>query len=142
MAVNPIRYQLSGRSLPETILSTALDSLANGSGVTSAAISNTELDLYMDLELVLASLTPTVQNFEFYIVRQVDGTNYEDTPPLNGYVGSVYPTLTASAKRVVLPEVPVPVGTFKVHVLNRLGPALASSGNTVKGTFYRYGSGT
>lgn len=143
MAVSPVRYQASARSTnPETALDTALNSLANNSGATSAAISNTELDTLADAELVLGSLTPTADNIELYSVRQVDGTNYEDVPPNGGYVGSFFPGTSTGAKRLIIPEIPVPVRDHKWHLLNRCGVSFASSGNTLKVYYYRMGVGS
>lgn len=143
MAVAPVRYQISGRGTnPETALDTGLNSLANGSGATSAAVSNSELDTIADVEVVLASLTPTVANFEIFVVRMIDGTNYEDVPPLAGYAGAVFPTTSVGAKRLVLAGVPVPPRDHKWYAVNRTGVALGASGNTVKVYYYRMGVGS
>jgi len=144
MAVTEIRQRASGRSTnPETFLDTALNSLANGSSATSAAFSNngtTELDMLMDVEIVLASLTPgTSPYIEIWIVPSIDSTNYGDTGVL---VASVAITTGVGAKREVVFDLPIPLNDFKVKCLNRAGVAFGASGNTVKGFFKSVGSGS
>jgi hypothetical protein len=144
MAVEPVRYQLSGRGTnPETVLDTALDSLANGSGVLSAAIDNdADLDIVADAELNLASLNPTVALCELFVVRTVDGTNYEDAPALAGFVGAWFPTTGSGAKRVILPGIAIPPRDHKFYPINRTGVAFGASGNTLKIFYYRMGVGS
>lgn len=142
MAVTPIRHQASARgSNPETVLSTGLNSLASGSGATSAAISNTELDTLADLEFVCGSITPGSNAIvDLYLVGTVDGTNYGDTPGL--LVGAWTITSGTGAKREFITGVPVPPRDHKWHVVQRTGVTLPASGNTVKAYYYRAGSGS
>lgn len=120
-----------------TALTTELNSLANaGLSAASAAIDNEAgLYLYMELELVLASLTPTgVPYCSVYLVKQIDGTNYEDnTVSATHQVVAVFPMSTAvAAKRIIVSNILIPPCPFKLIVQNNCGPALAASGNTLK----------
>lgn len=120
-----------------TALTTELNSLANGSqSAASAAIPNeTDLYQYIDLELVLASLTPTGTPYcAVYLVASLDGTNYEDlTTSATHALLATFPMSTAvAAKRIVVKNLLLPPLGFKLAVQNQAGPALAASGNTLK----------
>lgn len=142
MANATAKWKLSGRtSNPETVLSTGLNSLADGAGVSPGSVSNdqaTELDMYADFELYLASLNPAADDdsVDLYLLRQVDGSNYVDTDaegrPREGYVGSFLLNAGAATKRLILPRVELPPADFQVYVINNAGVALAASGNTLK----------
>lgn len=131
----PIRFSQSARSTnPETVLSTGLNSLANGSGATSSTVSNdasTEADLEAEATLELASFTPgSAPYVDLYLVPSLDGTTFADTPGL--HVG-VFPITTGTgAKVAVLTGLPVPSQDHRWHLVNRAGAAFASSGNTLK----------
>jgi len=120
-----------------TALTTELNALANGSqSAQSAAIDNlTGLYQYMEVELVLASLTPTGTPYcSVYLVKEIDGTNYEDlTTSASHLVVAVLPFSTAvAAKRIVVANILIPPCAFKLAVQNQAGPALAASGSTLK----------
>ncbi len=122
-----------------TILTTELNSLANSTfGTTSAAYDNSSLlDLFDDFELQVAtqgSARSTGAQVELYIVRSLDGTNYDRvvrgiTQPI--VVWSLDAATTAT--RITGPgaDVPIPPGLFKVTIYNATGQAFASSGNIV-----------
>ncbi len=125
-----------------SLLTTELNSLANGSAsAASSAIANqTNLDVYADIELVLASLSPASPNYcTLYILEAIDGSNY---PSATGAVLRNQPsqilctfpldTSAATAQRIVVRNVVLPPGTFKVVLDNQAGVALGASGNTVK----------
>lgn len=120
-----------------TILSTGLNSLANGSLATSSTTSidnATDRAPYADVEVNLASFTPgtgpTVDVTCFYAY---DGTNFEDqsVDRTECVIATLRMTSGASAKRMA--RVNIPIGPFKFYVglVNRSGAALAASGNTV-----------
>lgn len=127
---------------PEALV-TALDNtqLASlGNGVISAAstaIITNEADLqeFIELELVLASLIPTGSPYvNVYLVKQIDGSNYEDlTASATHAVIASFPFSTATAaKRVIAANIPIPPCSFKLAVENKAGVAFAASGNTLK----------
>lgn len=123
-----------------TALSTDLNSLANGSySAASAAIANsTGLYRYLNLELALASLTPTgTPTISVFLLPTIDGTNYEDgggatAPPALSLVAVFDLSTSASTKRRARWNIPIPPVDFKLVLLNGSGVALASSGNTLK----------
>lgn len=120
-----------------TALTTELNSLANAAlSAQSAAIDNlTDLYQYIELELVLASLTPTGTPYcGVYLVKQIDGTNYEDlTTSATHLLIATFPFSTAvAAKRIIVSNILIPPTAFKLAVYNGAGPALAASGSTLK----------
>lgn len=123
-----------------TSLSTELNSLANAAfSAVSAAINNESgLYLFINLELVLASLIPTGTPYvAVYAVKSIDnGTNFEDgggsTAP-RGQPIAIFDFSTATAaKRVVRENILIPPLQFKLVAENRAGVAFAASGNTVR----------
>lgn len=124
-----------------SVMTTELNSLGSTSWAISGAMGSdatTAAELLGDFELYLASLTPTGTPFvDLYLIRAADGTNYQDPnsaaqPPQSAYVGSFETTTGAGAKRIVLPDIPLPPGLFKAVVKNNTNVSLASSGNTLK----------
>lgn len=131
----------SGNSSGVTLLSTELNSLGTtGTATSSSAHDNdADLDIYVDLELKITYATNPTANSTIlcYIVRTVDGTNFEDTPPQSGLVGAWTLKATTSAQRIIIPGVVLPPRDFKIHVVaNTTGQTAAASGNTVVGHFY------
>ena len=120
-----------------TALTTELNSLANAAQCTASAAIDNETDLYqyLELELVLASLTPTGTPYCLvYLVKSVDGTNYEDvTTSASHLVVAALPMSTAvAAKRINVANILIPPCKFKLVVQNQCGPALGASANTLK----------
>lgn len=146
MATATIRWKASARATnPATVLSTGLDALANNAGALSAAESNdaaAELDLYADAELVVTFGTAPTENslVELYIVRTVDGTNYEDNGtegrPADGYVGGFILDNVTTAQRIMLRGIRLPPRDFKIYALNKSGQAFPASGSTIKLYYY------
>jgi hypothetical protein len=136
-------FTLSGYKVAiATALTTDLNSLANGStSALSAEIDNsTTKYLYADMELNLASLTPTAGGYvALYLVPTIDGTNYPlfdtgaspGTANNNYFVGSFSTKAAAAAQRIAMREIQLPPGKYKLAVYNGAGVALAASGNTL-----------
>lgn len=136
---------------PIVVMSTELNSLANGSGIgTTTAIDNdgaSALDLYVDLELNVTFGTAPTDNapVEVWMRRTVDGgTSFEDVvtgaspvPPRNGYVGSFFVRNVTSAQRLILPRVALYPYDFHLFVINRSGQAFPASGSTIRARFYK-----
>ncbi len=124
-----------------TVLSTELNGLANNSYSAASAAYGSDTgaaELLADFELALASFTPGSNPVvELYLLRSVDGTNYEDgggsvVPSQDAYVGVFQIASGTGAKRAVLRDIPLPPGLWKAVVKNVTGAALAASGNTLK----------
>ncbi len=125
-----------------TVLSTELNSLASGSiTAASTAIANqTNLDIYVDIEVNLASLSPAAGAYvALYIAEAVDGTNYPAPSAADLRLSTTQllcaipiGTTAATAQRVAARNVVIPPQTFKVYLDNQTGAALNASGNTVK----------
>lgn len=133
-------------SATATVLTTELNSLANGSmtAASSAIANQTNLDIYVDIEVSLASLSPTAGAYvALYIALAVDGTNYPAPAAADMRLSStqllcVIPigTTAATAQRVAARSVVIPPGTFKIYLDNQTGAALNASSNTVKFNAY------
>ena len=142
------------KSTAVSLLTTELNSLANGTGVVSSVggtsgvftstngggTSNLDGFLFGKYELVLAAPAAafTAGAVNVWFLQTVDGTNYEDgsaslipkrQPDLTFYVQA-----SASAQRIIV-TAPLPVGAWKVLLLPLglgSGATFASSGNTLK----------
>jgi hypothetical protein len=124
-----------------TALSTELNSLANGSYTNASSAIDNETDLYeyLDLELLLASLTPSGSPYcSVYLTKSIDsGTNFEDgggatAPPGAALICTFDLSTSTGAKRRVMGNLLIPPLQFKLIVLNSSGVSLASSGNTLR----------
>lgn len=132
---------------PISVLTTELNSLTStGAAITGSAVDNdADRDMYADFELKITYGTnPTAGSvIELYIIRTVDGTNFEDGAtsgpviPQSGYVGAFVLRATTSAQRMIIPGVPIPPRDFHVLVVARTtGQTANSSGNTLTAYFY------
>jgi hypothetical protein len=140
----------SGNASGVDILTTELNSLANNAGsAPSTAVpndtGNVDLDFYVDLELTVTFGSAPTDGFavECYVVRQIDGSNYEDASssgpivPRNGFVGSFLVRNVTTAQRIIIPGVVLPPRDFKLMVVNKTGQAFPASGSKVRGYFYK-----
>lgn len=131
---------------PINILTTELNSLTTtGSAISGAIDNDTDRDTLADFELLIsyASAPGAGTVIECYIVRTVDGTNYEDGSttgpvlPQSGFVGGFMLRNVTGAQRIIIPGVPIPPRDFKVMVVAKTtGQTAAASGNTLVGHFY------
>lgn len=122
-------------------LGTGLNSLANGSmSAASSTISNqTNLDMFCDIEVVLAALSPTAGAYVgIYIQESIDGTNFPaqsaaDMRLTATQLLAAIPigTTASTAQRVVARNIMLPPSAFRIVLDNQTGVALAASGNTV-----------
>jgi len=129
-----------------TVLSTGLNSLGNNTmSAASSTISNaSSLDMYVDVEVNLASLSPTTGAYvSLYILESVDAINFPaqsdvDLRLTSSQLLCVIPigTTAATAQRVVARNIIIPPGSFQIKLDNQAGVALNASGNTVKFNTY------
>src|SRR5215469_3624576 len=135
------KWSLSGVGLT-TVLSTGLNSLGNNtmSSASSTYDNSINLDLYVDIEVVLASLSPTTgANVAIYIWESVDGTNFPAQSDADLRLTTTQLLVTipvgttaATAQRVVARNVLLPPAKVQFKLDNQTGVSLNASGNTVK----------
>jgi hypothetical protein len=133
-------------SATTSVLTTELNSLGNNTmtAASSAIANQTNLDMYVDIEVNLASLSPTTGAYvSLYLLEAVDGSNYpaQSDADLRLTVTQVLViiplgTTAATAQRIAVRNVVIPPGSFKIKLDNQSGVALAASGNTVKFNAY------
>lgn len=125
-----------------SVLTTELNALADATmSAASAPIANdTNLDMYVDVELVLAAISPVAPAYvSIYLAEAIDGTNYpapstaDQRQQTNAVLCSFQlSTTAATAQRLVCRNVLIPPGTFKVYLDNRAGAAMGATLNTLK----------
>jgi hypothetical protein len=122
-----------------------LNSIANGNSILSdlQLDNSTNLDMYMDISIALASAAFVAPNFVgvYLYPLNADGSTYGDgrfsssasgAPPATYYVGNIGLVAATQAQEGTLTGVLMPPGAFKIVLYNQGGVALASSGNTCK----------
>jgi len=134
-------------SNPTTVLSTGLNSLAPAGTVVSATYANqTNLDLYCDVEVNLASLSPTAGAYvSIYILAAIDGSNFpaQSAADLRLTTTQLFCTVpigtTAStAQRVAVRNLLLPPQPVQFVFDNQTGATLNAAGNTVKIDAYSF----
>lgn len=131
-----------------SVLTTELNSLGNNtaSSASSAIANQTNLDIFVDVEVNLGSLSPSAGAYvAIYVLLAVDGSNYPaqsdaDLRLTASQLLCVIPvgTTASTAQRVAARNILLPPGSFKVKLDNQTGVSLAASGNTVKFNAYDY----
>lgn len=135
-------------SATTTVLSTGLNSLANNtmSAASSTITNNTNLDIYVDIEVALNTLSPTTGAYvALYIWESIDGTNFPaqsdaDLRLTTTQLLCTVPigTTASTAQRVAVRNVVIPPGQFQIKLDNQTGVALNAATNTVKFNAYDY----
>jgi len=134
--------------LSDTQLAPAGTGIANGAmSVAGSTYANqTNLDLYCDIEVNLAALSPTGSPYvAIYILAAIDGTNFPgqsaaDLRLTSTQLFCVIPigTTASTAQRVAVRNLLLPPQPVQFRLDNQTGVALANSGNTVKVAAYSY----
>jgi hypothetical protein len=127
-----------------TVLTTELNSLGIAAFSSAGpALDNTaNLDMYCDLELNLASLSPSAGAYvTVYMLVSNDGTNYEDAAAANNAAWQQQPIVVSvpavtGTHKVTVPGFILPPKKVKFVLYNGCGVALPASGNTL--TAYTY----
>lgn len=122
-----------------SVLTTELNSLADGANVISALLSNdqtAELDTFADFVFTLAaqgSARDAGAYISLYILPEVEGSvQYGDAstdPPSTMWCGSFAFDAATTARIGTIRGVLLPPDDFYVLVMNETGQALASTGN-------------
>jgi hypothetical protein len=121
------------------LASTILDSLGDAtlSAASTELDNSTNLDPHAYVEINLGSLTPVTPAYlELYMVKAPDGTNYEEAPVIGGLdrntlIDTIPVPAGSGTKRPVSRPIMLPPFPVKFYVGNKLGVAMASSGNTI-----------
>ena len=126
----------------QTAIDTDMNSDADAAYAISGAIDNSSnLDLYMDVEVYLASVDLSSQTspaIYIWIVPRFDGTNFGDGDVTDGCgrapdaIIPLNPGSGAETKREVIRMLIIPPEQFKILYQNNTGATLAASGNTIK----------
>ena len=128
------------------LLTTELNSLANGAAVTSAGFQNvngsgllgyTKGRLELNLGVPSAALAAGAINVWFLRSVSASDADYETAPPPRSPDATFFPAATASAQRLFANgvDVDLPAGRWKAYLqLTNLGGSvqLAATGNTLK----------
>ena len=125
-----------------TVLSTGLNSLATNtmSAASSTYDNSSNLDLYVDVELLLASLSPTAGAYcALYVWGAPDGSNFPAQSDADLRLTSTQlfcsipiGTTASTAQRVVIRNLLLSPIKYQFKLDNQTGVSLAASGNTVK----------
>jgi len=136
----------AARAGEENVLTTELNSLANGANkiTTSPVANDVSPYMYGDFELSVAvqgSARSSGAYCSLYLIPTLDDTNYAfggDSldPSANHLVGSFQYDAATNARVDIIRGVLLPNSKFHVLVMNDTGQAFASSGNTL--TMRRY----
>lgn len=136
----------SGQGLTWGSLDTAnLNSIASGNAILSGtSITNgTALDIFADVEVVLASLAVVAPNFVGVYLYPLNsdastygdgrfGTSAAGPPPSTYWRGNIVMVAATQAQQGTFTGIILPPGTFKFVLYNQTGVAFAASSNTLK----------
>ena|SRR5215510_12595001 len=131
------KVKWSAPSGTTSVLTTELNALGNNtlSALGPAYDNSANKDVYVDVELVLSSLTPASGGYvTLYAALAVDGSNYGDAfrTSVQQLVGVFNLDTSTSAKRTSLKNIMIPPDLMKFYLDNQAGVALGATGNTVK----------
>jgi len=136
----------------QSLMTTELNSLANGSSaIASAAFDNSAgLWTHAWFELTVTYGTnPTAESLvSFYLLPSMDGTNYPSNTtgaspvqPSTGFIGGFPVKAVTTLQRIPMGGngilIPIPPALFKAYLLNSVGQAMAASGNILKMMSFR-----
>jgi hypothetical protein len=120
------------------------DSIVNGNAIASdlALVNGTNLDIFCDLSVSLASVAVVAPNYigVYLYPLNSDGSTYGDKrfassaagPPGSPYwVGNVVVPTGTAANIGMVSRIIMPPGSFKFVIYNQLGVSL-STGNTIQ----------
>jgi len=128
-----LKQLLSGSS-PTNVLTTALNSLADGSGAESSSIDlGTPTPFALVIDAVVAGASASAVDLcELWLLWSIDNTNFSTFTtggPNAQLVGTIDCDGTTAARKVF--QVPISARYAKIRLQNESADALASSGNVV-----------
>lgn len=104
---------------------------ATNSAASSAIDNTTNLDLYMDLELVAtaAGVARTAgATVAAYLTIALDGTNYADVNETTAELIAAFPLDAATtARRLTVRDIPIPPALFKLFLRNNTGQTFGAA---------------
>ncbi len=137
-----------------TLMTTELNSLANGSGAIASAGYDNGANLYLygwfELSVTFGTAPTANSTVSLYLVPAPDGTNYDDaitgaspfaSPDM--YVGAFVLRAVTTAQKISLGKsgpmglIALPPVPFKAYLINNSGQAFPASGSTLKMVPYR-----
>lgn len=132
-----------GLTWTDAFATATLNSIANGNAIASGVVitNGTALDLFADISISLASITPVAPNYIgiYLYPLNKDASTYGDgrfgssaagPPPSNYFVGSIGIVAAVGVQTGSLIRIILPPGSFKFVMYNQAGVAFAASGNT------------
>ncbi len=135
------KWSLSGVGIT-TVLSTGLNSLGNNtmSAASSTYDNSANLDLYVDIEVVLASLSPAAGSYvAIYVWESPDGTNFPAQSDADLRLTATQLLITiptgvtaSTGQRIVARNVIIPPAKLQFKLDNQTGVSLGATLNTVK----------
>ncbi len=122
------------------ILTTELNSLADGGNKLSAAFDNSaDLFVFEDVEVLVKSVTTPAADAhaKLYILPSVDGTNYADgtdsiDPADSNEVYTVLVRAAAADQYHTFRGIILPPGLYKYLFMSEIGVTMAATLNTLK----------
>ena len=130
----------------ETIFTTELDSMGDGDlVVTSSAHVNSVDDLthaMYELAVNFGAAPDAGLFFHLHLLWSLDGSTFEDgsstvTPNPQSRVGSFPVRNVATAKVILLRDIPIPPEDYHLLLINNTGQATPSSGSTLRQLKYQ-----
>ena len=114
----------------------AAEAIANGASDVSNTLDNSGATRsgYLSGEIAYQYTTaPTAaKQLALYVERSMDGTNFEDASPNNGWIMTLSPTADTDAHRFALPAIPLQPESYRLRVVN------VDTGQTVAVTLNLY----
>jgi hypothetical protein len=121
-------------SSPVELLTTDLDSLANGSAALSGVIDNaTNRSIFMKVQIKLPIVDLSAQTDPHVLIRLIEsidgGTTFEDNDDKSW--GVSIGIAATNAEHIKIGDMEIPPGKFKLAVVNKTGAGFAASGNVL-----------
>ena len=136
----------SGAQNLNTLLVDEYTDLSDQIDNSSSKYLQADFELVVDLDVLTLN---EGESLHLYIIPSVDGSNYPEwngntttNTPTNEsyYAGSFVARDQDAAQRLILEDIPLPAGVFKVGIRNKCSDDTAASGHTLKWRPKSFGS--